>query len=145
MQSQLTYTSPAEFPHHLPALQQLLNAAEHYFRHQARHNQSSNLRRQLTLLQQLHQHTVLLLPAAPEAAAPQDSRIVALRQFYLATEQEINSPAALAQLRLQLNKQLQWQKKLLRSQQLGPCHTVLLHFTASLQMAADQLALRLHH
>ena len=145
MQSSLTHNSTPPAHQELYALQQLLAMAQQYFQQQAQQSQSGNLRRQFQQLQQLHQQVLLLLPATEPAANADDQRLATLQQFYQNSSTEICSPACLSQLKLQLNKQLHWQKTLLRSQQLGCCHTVLLHFTASLQMATDQLTLRLHH
>lgn len=122
----------------IAAFRQLFSKARRFYQHHAETTDHHNLRRHFCALAELHQHMLYLLPAA-------QSQCKALRAMTAWDElgawyDNKRSPASLSTIQHQLVKQLQLQKAVIRKLDLGLYQHSLLHFTASLQIAADQLA-----
>lgn len=136
----MTYLFPNQDPtledtQLIAALSRLFTRAETFYQRSAERVGSGNLRRQFAVLAELHQHILDLFPAA-ESIATDIEAISELDDWY---NDQLN-PTALPAIQQQLAKQLQLQKNLIRSCDLRQHKKNLLHFTASLQIAADQLA-----
>lgn len=115
----------------------LFRKARDFYQHNAKVAAPANLRRHLAMLAELHQQILQKLPAAESQS--QNSDMTALTEllcWYSNEPQQI----ALTSLKQLLTTQLQLQKKLIRQSDLGQHRSNLLYFTASLQIAADQLA-----
>lgn len=120
----------------LIALTCLLSRAKTFYQQSAATVTSGNLRRQFSALAELHQQILYLLPDPGSSPMTHTEELSELNFWYS------NQPSqpALHAIQHQLAKQLQLQKTMIRSCDLGQHQKTLLHFTASLQIAADQLA-----
>lgn len=119
----------------LAALSRLFARAKVFYQHNAETAGPGNLRRQFAALAELHQQILYLIPP-PEGAATESEVWPELHYWY----RDTLSQTSLTTIQQQLAKQLQLQKALIRSSNLHQHQKTLLHFTASLQIAADQLA-----
>lgn len=125
----------------MAAFTAVVKQAQRFFQQSAECTDSSNLRRQFSTLAQLHQQVLFLLPhdqhsnAAAVAADFND-----LYLWYHSAIHDTSQRPYLQRIRMQLDKQLQLQKSMIRANVLSQYKMNLLHFTASLQIAADQLA-----
>ena len=117
------------------ALSRLFTRAKTFYQHSAETAGPGNLRRQFAALAELHQHILYLFPA-PDGLTTDVEVLAELNHWYSDTLKQ----TSLATIQQQLAKQLQLQKALIRSCDLRQHQKTLLHFTASLQIAADQLA-----
>lgn len=131
----LSKASAVQHTQLLAALNRLFTRAKVFYQHNAETAGPGNLRRQFAALAELHQQILYLLPP-PEAVVIEVEALTELVYWYN------NQPnqTSLATIQHQLNKQLQLQKAVIRSSDLRQHQKTLLHFTASLQIAADQLA-----
>ncbi len=126
----------------LAALSSLFSRAKTFYQHHAESAGPSNLRRQFTALAELHQQILYLFPAPKSVAdhatesAAESSALSELSNWY----HNPPNPLSVSAIQQQLATQLQLQKALIRSGDVQLHHKTLLHFTASLQIAADQLA-----
>lgn len=135
----------------LVAFTHLFSQAQLFFQHSAEQTDSGNLRRHYSSLARLHQQVLYLLPRGHHhdrlPAFPNCSELCHWYQNALqerATPNKTNQPQ-LHNIQTQLQKQLQLQKSMIRACQPGQHQISLLHFTASLQIAADQLADTTNH
>ncbi|MBU1620499.1 MAG: hypothetical protein KJ556_06685 [Gammaproteobacteria bacterium] len=119
----------------LAALSCLFSQAKIFYQHTAETVGPGNLRRQFSALAELHQHILYLFPPADSSAAEANA-LSGLSCWYNTPP----NPLSVSAIQQQLATQLQLQKALIRSGDLPQHHKSLLHFTASLQIAADQLA-----
>ena len=119
----------------LAALSCLFSRAKTFYQHSAETAAPGNLRRQFAALAELHQQILYLFPP-PNAVTTEVEALAELSSCY----NDKPNQTSLATIQQQLAKQLQLQKALIRSCDLRQHQKTLLHFTASLQIAADQLA-----
>lgn len=117
------------------ALSRLFTRAKVFYQHNAETVGPGNLRRQFAALAELHQQILYLFPP-PDSLATESEALAELNYWY----SDKRSQASLLTIQQQLAKQLQLQKALIRNCDLRQHQKTLLHFTASLQIAADQLA-----
>ena len=122
----------------IAAFSLLFSKAKGFYQQHAETAGSGNLRRHFAALAELHQQTLDLLPKPGQSEVTSDE-LDALNELSLWYENK-RSPTALAAIKHQLIKQLQLQKAVIRNFDLQQYQKTLLHFTASLQIAADQLA-----
>ncbi|HJS15340.1 MULTISPECIES: hypothetical protein [Rheinheimera] len=122
----------------LAALSCLFSRAKTFYQHSAETAAPGNLRRQFAALAELHQQILYLLPPRSSKTADEIEALAELSRWY---NDKPNQPS-LHRIQQQLAKQLQLQKAMIRNCDLGPHQMTLLHFTASVQIAADQLANR---
>lgn len=126
----------------LAALSCLFSRAKTFYQHHAESAGPGNLRRQFSALAELHQQILYLFPAPERVAdsvaksAAESSTLSGLSSWY----HNPPNPLSVSAIQQQLATQLQLQKALIRSGDVQQHHKTLLHFTASLQIAADQLA-----
>lgn len=118
----------------LAALSALFSRAKRFYQHTAETVGPGNLRRQFAELAELHQQILYIFP--PPGSAADCGALSELSCWYNNKPNLASVPA----IQQQLAVQLQLQKALIRSGDLHQHHKTLLHFTASLQIAADQLA-----
>jgi len=133
-----TFLSKAPTVQHtqlVAALSRLFARAKVFYQHNAETASPGNLRRQFAALAELHQQILYLFPP-PNAVVTEVEALAELNYCY----SDKLSQASLLTIQQQLTKQLQLQKALIRSCDLRQHQKTLLHFTASLQIAADQLA-----
>ncbi len=121
----------------LAALSCLFSRAKTFYQHSAETAAPGNLRRQFAALAELHQRILYLLPPHNCATADDIEALAELSRWYNKPKQP-----SLQAIQQQLAKQLQLQKAMIRNCDLGLHQMTLLHFTASVQIAADQLANR---
>lgn len=119
----------------LAALSCLFTRAKTFYQHSAETATPGNLRRQFAALAELHQQILYLLPPHNCATADDIEALAELGRWYNKPKQP-----SLQAIQQQLAKQLQLQKAMIRNCDLGLHQMTLLHFTASVQIAADQLA-----
>lgn len=122
----------------LAALSCLFSQAKAFYQHSAETAAPGNLRRQFAALAELHQRVLYLLPPHSNATTDEIEALAELSRWY----NDKPSQPSLHTIQQQLAKQLQLQKAMIRNCDLGPHQMTLLHFTASVQIAADQLANR---
>ncbi|MDF3123504.1 hypothetical protein [Rheinheimera sp. 1928-s] len=130
----------------LATLSCLFSRAKTFYQHHAESAGPGNLRRQFAALAELHQQILYLFPAPKSVAdnatestaesAAESSALSELSNWY----HNPPNPLSVSAIQQQLTTQLQLQKALIRSGDVPLHHKTLLHFTASLQIAADQLA-----
>ncbi len=137
-QSFLHETSTLPRPELLAAFSFLCRNARSFYLHKAETTGSGNLRRQFSALAELHQQILYLLPR-PQQSSKLQHITTALAELSHWYDNKFR-PMSLSTIQQQLQKQLQLQKAMIRHQQLGQHQTTLLYFTASLQIAADQLS-----
>ncbi len=137
-QSLPNQTSTGQDTELIAAFSLLFSRARRFYRHNAETAGSGNLRRQFTALAELHQQILYLLPKPNQSEVISDG-LEALYELSLWYDNK-RSQTSLATIQQQLVKQLQLQKAVIRNFDLQQYQKTLLHFTASLQMAADQLA-----
>jgi len=131
----LNTTPTAQQTELLAALSRLFARAKTFYQHTAETVGPGNLRRQFSALAELHQQILYLFPPGDSSAA-ESSALSELSCWYNNPPNQTSVPA----IQQQLATQLQLQKALIRNGDLPQHHKSLLHFTASLQIAADQLA-----
>lgn len=119
----------------IAALSRLFTRAKAFYQQNAECAGPGNLRRQFAALAELHQQILYLFPP-PNVVTTEVEALAELSDCY----NDKPNQTSLATIQQQLAKQLQLQKVLIRSCDLHQHHKTLLHFTASLQIAADQLA-----
>jgi hypothetical protein len=120
----------------LAALSCLFTRAKTFYQHSAETASPGNLRRQFAALAELHQQILYLLPPHNCATADDLEALAELGRWYNTKPKQ----PSLQAIQQQLAKQLQLQKAMIRNCDLGLHQMTLLHFTASVQIAADQLA-----
>jgi hypothetical protein len=133
-----TFLSKAPTVQHtqlIAALSRLFTRAKVFYQQNAEGAGPGNLRRQFAALAELHQQILYLFPP-PNAVTTEVEALAELSDCY----NDKPNQTSLATIQQQLAKQLQLQKVLIRSCDLRQHQKTLLHFTASLQIAADQLA-----
>lgn len=137
-QSFLNETSRGKHTELLAAFGLLFSKARRFYQYKAETASSGNLRRHFATLAELHQQILYLLPAPNSDCAISEgmTALYELSAWYANKRSHIS----LSTLQHQLVQQLQLQKTAIRNFDLGPYQNSLLHFTASLQIAADQLA-----
>lgn len=118
------------------ALSRLFVRAKNFYQHNAETAGPGNLRRQFAALAELHQQILYLFPPADSDGTDIEA-LPELSGWYNDNPNQLSLPT----IQQQLAKQLQFQKAVIRSCDLRQHQKTLLHFTASLQIAADQLAL----
>lgn len=122
----------------LTAFSVLFSKARRFYQYKAETADAGNLRRKFAALAELHQQILYLLPTPQQnCTAAEGMEILYQLSYWYENKQSHRSVATIQQ---QLLKQLQLQKTLIRNFNLGLYQHSLLHFTASLQIAADQLA-----
>lgn len=121
----------------LSAFSLLFSKARGFYQHKADTAGSGNLRRQFAALAKLHQQILYLLPAPHQSciAAEGMEDLYELSYWY----DNKRSHRSLLSIQQQLIRQLRLQKAVIRNADLRQHQNTLLHFTASLQIAADQL------
>lgn len=119
----------------LAALARLFSQAKIFYQQSAEAAGPGNLRRQFTALAELHQQILYLLPPPCNHTGDDLEALTELNSWY----SEKPKHRSLQTIQQQLTKQLQLQKAMIRSCDLGQHQITLLHFTASVQIAADQL------
>lgn len=130
-------TSTGQDSELIAAFSLLLSKARRFYQHNAETAGSGNLRRHFAALAELHQQTLYLLPKPSQSQVASDG-LDALYELSLWYDNK-RSQTSLATIQQQLVKQLQLQKAAIKNFDLQQYQTTLLHFTASLQIAADQL------
>lgn len=134
----LNETSTGQPQEVLAAFRLLFNNARRFYQHNAETSGSGNLRRQFATLAELHQQILYLLPG-PNHRCTNPGSIEALSELSYWYDNKRNQ-ISLPTVQQQLVRQLQLQKAMIRTVDLGRYREALLHFTASLQIATDQLA-----
>jgi hypothetical protein len=122
----------------IAAFSLLFSRARRFYQQNAETAGSGNLRRHFAALAELHQQTLYLLPKPSQSQVASDG-LEALYELSLWYDNK-RSQTSLATIQQQLVKQLQLQKAVIRHFDLQQYQKTLLHFTASLQIATDQLA-----
>ncbi|MBU0913953.1 MAG: hypothetical protein KKF22_15585 [Gammaproteobacteria bacterium] len=131
----LNQASTVQYSQLLEALNRLFVQAKNFYQRRAETAGPGNLRRQFAALAELHQHILYLLP--PSSSATHDIEALSELSYWYSQKSE---QVSLHRIQRQLAKQLQLQKAIIRSCDLRQHKSSLLHFTASVQIAADQLA-----